>query len=53
MPHEFVVYKNDQNHYEFLIKVDGEGHYVGWVKYSGMVVGPESFTILSLSGRIM
>lgn len=51
--HEFVAYKNDQNCYEFLIKVDEEGHYVGWVKYKGRLIGPSSFTILSLSGRMM
>lgn len=48
--HELVVYKTDYGHYELLIKMDIEGHYVGWVKYQGVKIGPPKFTIISLSG---
>ena len=49
--HELVVYKNDFECYELLIKLDEEGHYVGKVSYEGVRIGPPRFTIISLSGK--
>jgi hypothetical protein len=46
-----VVYKNDFDMYELLIKLDEEGHYVGTVDYEGVRIGPPHFTIISLSGE--
>ena len=51
--HELVVYRTDNGNYELLIKMDREGHYVGWVKYQGIRVGLPKFTIISLSGEIV
>ena len=48
-----MVYKTDFDCYELLIKMDTEGHYVGWVKYRGVKIGPPKFTIISLSGEII
>lgn len=48
--HELVVYKNDFDCYELLIKLDEEGHYVGRVTYEGVIIGPPKFTIISLAG---
>ena len=45
-----MVYKNDYDCYELLIKLDQEGHYVGKVTYQGLRLGPPKFTIISLSG---
>lgn len=50
--HELVVYKNDFDCYELLIKLDEEGHYVGRVTYEGVRIGPPKFTIISLSGKM-
>ncbi len=41
----------DYGRYDLLIKLDREGHYVGWVKYRGVRIGPPKFTIISLSGE--
>lgn len=49
--HELVVYKNDYDMYELLIKLDKEGHYVGSVTYEGVRIGPPQFSIISLSGE--
>lgn len=47
--HEPVVYKNDYDMYEILIKLDKEGHYVGSLEYEGVRIGPPHFTIICLS----
>ena len=48
---ECVIDRVGGNQYEILLKVEQPGHYVGCIKYEGNVIGPQSITIISLSGK--
>lgn len=49
---ECVVDRISPSHFELLLKVEEEGHYVGCVKYQGQRIGPPSFTIICLTGKL-
>ncbi len=51
MFHELNVSENDYGRYDLLIKMDREGHYVGWMKYQGVRIGLPKFEIICLSGK--
>ena len=48
---EFFADQNTTSKYELFLKVEEVGYYVGRVKYSGQIIGPQWFTLISLTGK--
>ena len=49
---EFFADQNAVSKYELFLKVEGVGYYAGRVKYNNWIVGPQWFTLISLTSKI-